>query len=165
MPTDFLAFLEGRRVKIRKHIQRLETELVELDKSEKLYRMSQKVHDRAPEPQLETLEDAEAPAKLPEEDRGKIAHGIALSIGGQTIKEAVCLLLSAHPNGLSSDEILASLRRSSMPDLERTSLSPQLSRLKQASAVYLHSGKWILASEKTEAEGGLQPPSASNGPV
>ncbi len=62
----------------------------------------------------------------------------------KTIKEMVVRLLEeAHPSGLTALEILAGIQKRWMPTLERTSLSPQLSRLKNDHLIENRLGKWF----------------------
>lgn len=162
---EFLTFIDARRSKIRKHIQRLEGELAELDKSEKLYHMSRR-SSAAKQPALD-LESSPTTALggVPSSGPSKISQGLPLTIGSQTIKEAVQMLLASYPDGLTSEQILIQLRAASMPSLERTSLSPQLSRLKRSEILEYRDNRWILAPRKSEAGGGVAPPPASNSPV
>lgn len=150
MSSDFLAFVESRRTKIRKQIQRLEAALVELDKSEKLFRMSEKMQAKArtsPQPRLEFERTGMAPSK--------IGQGLNVAMGGGTIKEAVLALLADFPDGLTAEEVLAKLNAGPMPTLARSSLSPQLSRLRYADgAVTFRDGRWLLGGEGTASEGG-----------
>ncbi len=157
MSSDFLTFVESRRTKIRKQIQRLEMALVELDKSEKLFRMSEKVQAKARasgQPGLEFDQSAKAPSK--------IGQGLNVTVGGGTIKEAVLALLADFPNGLTADEVLAKLNAGPMPTLARSSLSPQLSRLRHIDgAVAFRDSRWFLGGESSASEGGQAPPSIS----
>ena len=157
MSSDFLAFVDARRAKIRKQIQKLESALVELDKSEKLFRQSQKSVAKRPGSELG---QAAMELNYSEKAPSKIAQGLNLSMGGQTIKEAVTALLDKFPDGLTAEEILAKLKSGSMPGLVRSSLSPQLSRLRHADRVVTFmDGRWFLGGEGTSAEAERSPPS------
>lgn len=64
-----------------------------------------------------------------------------------TIKEASVEILKKHPNGLPANEILSELNKMLASDYVRSSLSPQLSRLKRIGAIYDVNGVWTLAKE------------------
>tara|TARA_B100000614_G_scaffold151374_1_gene134212 strand:- start:2710 stop:2970 length:261 start_codon:yes stop_codon:yes gene_type:complete len=60
-----------------------------------------------------------------------------------TIKEMVLeLLAEVFPEGLTALEILERIQARWLPGLERTSLSPQLSRLKNEELIANVEGKW-----------------------
>jgi len=154
MSSDFLSFVEGRRAKILKQIQKLEAALVELNNSEKLFRLSQKTQAKKDASTQGGL-DLDPSAKEP----SKIGQGLSVTVG-VTIKEAVVALLADFPDGLTADEVLAKLNAGPMPTLVRSSLSPQLSRLRHADrAVSFRDGRWFLGAEDTAPEGGRTPPS------
>jgi hypothetical protein len=122
---DFLEYLRRRRAAIRK-------ELAELDAAERLY--------------LES---------------GAAGAGVSLSFdfSGQmerpTIKEAVLQVLSEiYPNGLTALEILDRLnRRWWQGKLERTSLSPQISRLNKIDKKVVNErGTWKVRKENAPTE-------------
>lgn len=62
-----------------------------------------------------------------------------------SIKEAVIGVLRASPRGLKTDEIIEGLKNSGMIVM-RSSLTPQLSRLKAQGALQLMNSHWILTS-------------------
>jgi hypothetical protein len=71
------------------------------------------------------------------------------------------ILNEVHPGGVTANDILDQIQKRWMPTLERTSLSPQLSRLKQQQLVSNARQQWFLATEKEDepvkassAEGG-----------
>lgn len=116
---DFLDYLKKRRAALRK-------ELVELDAAERLYLQS---GASTGEPSL--LFELPEKAKKP------------------TIKEGVVQLLrEVSPGGLTALEILDRLnRRWWRGELKRTSLSPQITRLKNDKKVVSERGVWKLANE------------------
>ena len=59
-----------------------------------------------------------------------------------TIKDEVLEILSEHPEGLTALEILAIVQERFRPELLRETLSPQLSRLKQAGKLTTHNKIW-----------------------
>lgn len=63
---------------------------------------------------------------------------------GKTIKEHVLDILEENRAGLHWREILKMLRIRYSPELVRTSLSPQLSRLKYEGKIYSERGIWRL---------------------
>jgi hypothetical protein len=62
-----------------------------------------------------------------------------------TIKEMIRRILRGRPDGLTASEILLEMEVRFSTVVERTSLSPQLSRLKEADEVILKGGRWFLA--------------------
>lgn len=74
-----------------------------------------------------------------------------------TIKEMVLAVLKeADPSPLTALEILDRIQRKWMPLLVRTSLSPQLTRLKRAGEILSVRGAWTLTAKNT-------PPAATGG--
>lgn len=63
--------------------------------------------------------------------------------GSPTIKDMVKAILADRPHGLLAAEILAKIHRKFGVQIERTSLSPQLSRLRQEGHLHLEGGKWF----------------------
>jgi hypothetical protein len=75
----------------------------------------------------------------------------------KTIKQLIYDVLDeAHPRGLTALEILSTIKARWMPDLLRTTLSPQLSRLKDDKLIYNDGGKWKLVKQDA-------PPAATEG--
>ena len=111
---DFLDYVKQRRAALRK-------ELTELDAAERIYRQSGAGSGNATLP---------FPAGLP--------------TARPTIKEAVLQLLEeVHPIGLTALEIHDRLnRRWWRGELKRTSLSPQITRLKKDGKVVSERGTW-----------------------
>lgn len=64
-----------------------------------------------------------------------------------TIKDMIRAVLRGRQFGASSAEILAAIEHDFGKALERTSLSPQLSRLRGSGIVTLESGRWFLCPE------------------
>jgi DNA-binding transcriptional ArsR family regulator len=60
------------------------------------------------------------------------------------IKKAIVRTLAGHPDGLDAMSILSDINRRDGTDYERTSLSPQLSRLKADGIVTLNGNIWSL---------------------
>lgn len=63
--------------------------------------------------------------------------------GAVTIKDMARDVLHQHPDGLNSAGILAGIKTMFDRDVERTSLSPQLSRLKDDGALVLSGELWF----------------------
>jgi hypothetical protein len=70
--------------------------------------------------------------------------------GNLTIMQAVLEVLKDHPNGMTAMEILAAINtRYFAGSIARTSLSPQLSRLKDRDVkIELKGNKWFLLPEE-----------------
>lgn len=62
-----------------------------------------------------------------------------------TIKEMAREVLSGQPDGLNSSGILDGIRKQFGREIERTSLSPQLSRMKDDNEVVLDGDVWFTA--------------------
>lgn len=62
-----------------------------------------------------------------------------------TIKDMAREVLSGQPNGLNSSGVLDGIRKLFARDIERTSLSPQLSRLKDEGELILKGEVWFTA--------------------
>jgi len=69
-----------------------------------------------------------------------------------TIKEAVMLVLAEEPTGLPALDILSRINKRFGWGYARTSLSPQLSRLKVENRIGYYGGRWFIA----DAEPGKQ---------
>jgi hypothetical protein len=67
-----------------------------------------------------------------------------------TIKEAVLQILDDFPEGLIALDILAKINDRFSIRLVRTSLSPQLSRLKQEGKIVNHGSTWLKKAKKNE---------------
>jgi hypothetical protein len=68
---------------------------------------------------------------------------------GKTTQEMVIDILSDKPNGLSALDILDEINRRWSLGLVRTSLSPQISRLKQKGKLRYSEGLWILTGKRS----------------
>lgn len=73
----------------------------------------------------------------------------ARNAGKMTIKDMILIVLNESESGLSAVVILDEINKRWKKDLVRTSLSPQLSRLKQEGRLIYTNQKWLLA-EKDE---------------
>lgn len=80
-----------------------------------------------------------------------------LSIKGMVVE----VLGVAYPRGLTALEILSQIQSKWLPSLERTSLSPQLSRLKREGVIRNERTTWFLA----KAEDAPSESEASSGPI
>lgn len=65
-----------------------------------------------------------------------------------TIKKAVLDVLENYPSGLSALQILAEINERYGTDYPRTSLSPQLSRLKQEEKLSKNGTLWVPAKKR-----------------
>jgi hypothetical protein len=122
----FLTHLADKRAKLQKQLRKLEADLADLDKAERLYRESGAsalvVPPPPPQPP-QSLGHLFTPTVLPPPPVFVPSEG--------TIKQRVVALLEKNPGGLTSGQILNVLRNTGLPGLMRESLSPQLSRLKR----------------------------------
>jgi hypothetical protein len=118
-----LAPLMNERTKLEMKIQKLRMELAEIDQAAKAIGVS---HQTA-EVQL-TAERRKTPTP--------------------TIKQAVLSILAEHPSGLTALDILALINRRFDLAIVRTSLSPQLSRLKQDHEIENDGSLWRIIEQK-----------------
>lgn len=114
MTTTLRAFLDERETAIKGQLKALRLELAEI----KVARVA--------------LEGAS----------GEVIHSAAQS--GPTIKDMIRRVLEGAANGMTSNEVLANIKAEFGKDVERTSLSPQLSRMKGDGEVFLDDDKWYL---------------------
>ncbi|GLQ22754.1 hypothetical protein GCM10007853_06280 [Algimonas ampicilliniresistens] len=63
----------------------------------------------------------------------------------RSIKQMVRLVLTDFPDGLIALDILSKINERFGKSFPRTSLSPQLSRLKQSGDIYKDGKRWVLA--------------------
>ena len=150
----FLTHLAEKRGKLQKQLQKLQGEIADLDKAERLYRDS---GASAPAPAF-TLPPppppppplghtpwplpppAPSPFDPPQFTPPPPRPGL-----GKTIKERVIQLLELNPAGLTSSQILNNLNIDGGPAVSRESLSPQLSRLRTSDRkIDLDQGVWSL---------------------
>lgn len=69
---------------------------------------------------------------------------------GETIKEKIKKILINHTNGLNCADILIRLNENSPKIYARTSLSPQLSRLRQDGIINLNRGIWTYVIDNSK---------------
>ena len=74
-----------------------------------------------------------------------------------TIKQMVVKLIDQNGAGLSAIDLMARIKAVYDLEIPRSSLSPQLSRLKQEGRLVDKSGIWCLASDSGNGSGGLSP--------
>jgi hypothetical protein len=74
------------------------------------------------------------------------------SNSGTTIKEMAREVLSSQPNGLNSSGILDGIKKTFGREIERTSLSPQLSRLKEDGELALKGEVWFTSDHHRAAQ-------------
>jgi hypothetical protein len=116
MATTLRDFLNAREAEIKDQLKRLRLEMAEI-------RVARQALDGVSEP---------------------AASAVGASGASPTIKDMVRSVLKEVPLGLTSAEILLAIKRVFDKELERTSLSPQLSRLKHDGAVVLDGETWFI---------------------
>jgi sugar-specific transcriptional regulator TrmB len=75
------------------------------------------------------------------------APGLAASSAGPTIKEMALDVLQDATAGMNSGEIQAAIKEKFSREIDRTSLSPQLSRLKADEEVVLTGERWFTKAQ------------------
>lgn len=137
---DFIEYLRQRRVQIHRSIAHLEGEIQALDIAEGVYRSSQQ-EEVTNWPPAETLLDQPVPAPTDNLLEGKWRERLR----PMSIKEMISRVLDqTYPGGLTAIEVLKQIQRNWRPELERTTLSPQLSRLKHDGVIKNVDSKWFL---------------------
>ncbi len=124
-PREYIA---ARRREISEKMQQLRSELADLERMESVLTFGQiPLPIDGPQKPTETEVHPSAPK------RRQIEGGIKAAV--------MSVLAPAFPKALSSQEILAGLRANEV-DIPRTTLSPQLSRMKRAGEVENVEGAW-----------------------
>lgn len=138
--ADFLQYLRERRAVLKK-------DLAALDVAERVYRDSQSQS-------VAGQQSLEIASPTPE-----------LSTEPKTIKQMVVRCLEASPvTGATSGQILEHIHALWMPELERASLAPQLSRLKQDGVVNNHLRMWTLITPEFEKPNETEAPADTETP-
>lgn len=144
-----------RRIEAREHelvarIEQLERELETVRGEHRKVKTAREVLEElsglgAPEPEPSTsheLQDIDLPPASPEEIYADVQNFADLTIGDM----AVQVLRSGPPEGLTSNQILDTIREKWTSNLLRSSLSPPLSRLKKKGIIDLVGEHWRLAA-------------------
>lgn len=153
--ADFIEYLRQRRAQIGKSISRLEAEMQALDIAESVYRSSQQQKEDDNWPPAESMLD-EPPPVPTDLLEGKWRERLR----PKSIKEMIGRVLDqTYPGGLTAIEVLKQIQRNWRPELERTTLSPQLSRLKHDGVIKNVDGKWFLVVDNENTP----PPDMANG--
>lgn len=145
----FLSHLAEKRAKLEKQRLRIEGEIADLDKAERLYRESGAASAAPGDILAETTVVAPTfPSVVhPTPWNGPLLNHL-LPGAGKTIKERVLQLLERNPLGLTSSQILNNLNIDGGSPVSRESLSPQLSRLRtDDQKIDLEHGVWSLKHE------------------
>lgn len=116
MPT-LREFIASRKSEIHKKLSELRHELSELDAAEEAI-ASDTPSQREP--------------------------SISTSHSRTTIKDMIVEVLQRVPNGLESNEIIDKIRGQFDAEVPRTSMSPQLSRLKAEGVLAVDGKRWLL---------------------
>lgn len=130
MTDSFLQYIAEKKAKILKQKQRLENDLADLEKTERLYYASGAAREN------------KKPNKRFTQDAASFIGTIEGLPKDATIKMRVMKILSNEPNGLTSSSLVLTLQNSGLPNLKRESLSPQLTRLKKNGLIVLENGVW-----------------------
>lgn len=129
-------FIEARREEIKEQIAALKQELRELN----------------------LAEGAIKSGVVPSRD-----EGVASSSSRTTIKEMVVEVLEDRPNGAEASEIIELIANSFGESIARSSLSPQLSRLKEEGVLSLEGRVWLLQKYAKGPEATTSEPNDSSG--
>lgn len=138
MSNKLRDFIATRRTEIMASIAALEAELRQLAVAEAAI---QGYENDSPS-QLESAlqQPVEADDLLPSETK-------STPLTSPTIKDMIKLVLTEHPEGGESGDITAWIRDRFAVDVPRTSMSPQLSRLKAAGELRLNDRTWTIARD------------------
>lgn len=99
----------------------------------------------------EMLKNSSATARAHARPRG--LRNYQPNKSNMTIKDMVLEILPKHPDGLTALEILAHIEQDFGQSIMRTSLSPQLSRLKSSGKIKRDNFTWTIYKPPTEVEG------------
>jgi hypothetical protein len=125
--VDFLEFIRSRRLALQK-------EMRELDSAERLY--------------LKAQQGAIAFDLTPPIDNSSSVQNLLTGHPRRTIKGMVRdLLTSTQPNGLTALQLLDLMKLHWGENVERTSLSPQLTRLKDDGVIFNEHGVWKIKKQ------------------
>lgn len=160
MLDPVLTQLAERRRKAQQRVQRGKAivergnaELAECDRFEQFYRSAIGSKQAG-----ETVDVAEVVASTPPTDSASAERELISLIARQrsqaTLKAAILDILKQHPEGLLSGDLLQELRTNGYPTLLRTSMSPQLSRMKGHQVENID-GRWIAKHGDTAQPQGL----------
>lgn len=151
-------FIRQRKSEIMRQLTELKDELGELEAAESALSTVKYGHVSKPQ------------EGRPPSDQGNIAdekvvgpRAVPDSVPKPTIKEMVLEILAVRPKGATAQEIVKFIADRFGQQIERSSLSPQLSRLKHEGRVVLSGRVWSLPSAEeasTEAEPEAPPVSA-----
>jgi hypothetical protein len=130
MTTTLLDFIQTRRLELDKLEAPLQERLVDIQRDLATIKAERDQLDTA-ENAIQSLDDQKQPVTR-------------RSIPEMTIKAAVVKVLRTEPLGLPAVEILRRINAELKTDYARTSLSPQLSRLKQDGKIALMGENWRL---------------------
>lgn len=135
MTTNLRHFIEVRRREILDQISNLKNELHELKLAEAAIQTG-----------------VVGVSSVKREDEGK-----------PTIKAMVLGALEGRPEGADANRIIVLIRHDFGEEVERSSLSPQLSRLKNEGKIVLNSGTWRLSEFVDGSASSEADPSAEKG--
>lgn len=124
------------RARVRAHLQQIDDELESIEKAAAAISF-----------------DFETAINQTEENAEKLKRPIP----GMTMKEASIEILEKHPGGCTATEIRFLMRDMFGMNFERSSLSPQLSRLKFDGVVTRRDGRWVLPKFVSENRNELFP--------
>lgn len=126
--TDFLSYLRARK-------SQLKQEILELEAAERIF--------------LESGAKRQSGGGIfasVTASQSSTSSPVPKHPGAMTIKQQVKVVLEdASPEGLSAQEILRQIKKRWTPSLVRTSLSPQLSRLRKERVIFNHNNVWYLS--------------------
>lgn len=131
MSDNLSDFLARRRLVLKAELEATNRRLAEIEK------------------EIIALDAAENAAKSVLESIDDLSESSSLSRGSKerTIIDGVLDILKRHKNGLIALDILRELNMERAHPLERSSLSPQLSRMKARGMVNLVGANWVLTEE------------------
>lgn len=137
MNNSLLNFIAVRRAEIRKDLGALTRELAELDTAENAITKGKSGRGK---PLTRHILSPEA-TPTQEQDSDKTP----------TIQTMAVAVLTNRPKGANAVEIVGLIQERFGADVPRTSLSPQLSRLKKDGKLTMRAKTWRLVANKDEA--------------
>lgn len=121
--------------------------LAELDEAEKPLREKLAAISAEKEKLKKAIEAVAAKVRVKDETEKPSVHRQPLRLRGMTLQEAVIEILKDHNFGLPAADILKAINGRHGVNFARESLSPQISRLKQAGRIEQSGRIWKLADQ------------------
>jgi len=126
--------LAARRTELESQVKGLMIELAQIDAAEKAIESVQSGFE------------AQADFRAVSQPTGNVDRSASKPRGG-TIKDWICKALAANPSGLETESVILAVKQLDGPEVLRSSMSPQLSRLKSDGVINQVGRLWVLEQQ------------------